>query len=320
MEFSERKSLMEFLGKEAAFWKEKQESLDDASLAHRWFCYDILHDAILLIQNNNDLSDQSFTQVVVEKALQNLWRKWLWSEHPHIEEFVKYNKLYNKEVAEGFLCTVIAESEGGSPINTLRRWGSDEGAAMALAFLKNQEFESRFNIFMANSHDRFRKLGHIYEEKLRLEKPAEYWKKAGLRFKNQALGWSIVLFAALAVGIGLLAVFFLNWIKGQEIPVELDTVQGIVIFSTVLALYAFLIRILSRLAFSAFHLMRDAEEREQLTYLYLSLTNEKVTDEASRNLILQALFSRSQTGLLSGESGPSMPVTNEIKELSADKK
>lgn len=120
------------------------------------------------------------------------------------------------------------------------------------------------------------------------------------------------------MGVGLLMVFlvsgaiylsnfFADWLRGQELQVQLDTIQGIVIFGSSLAVYAFLIRILSRLVFSAFHLMRDAEEREQLTYLYLSLINEKKIDEESRDIILQALFSRSETGLLTGESASTMP-------------
>lgn len=54
--------------------------------------------------------------------------------------------------------------------------------------------------------------------------------------------------------------------------------------------------------------MRDAEEREQLTYLYLSLTHESEIDKESRDIVLQALFSRSETGLLSQEQGPKMPM------------
>ena len=61
------------------------------------------------------------------------------------------------------------------------------------------------------------------------------------------------------------------------------------------------------MAFSSFHLMRDSEEREQLTYLYLSLSEETSVEEGSRNIILQALFSRTETGLLAQEHGPSMP-------------
>jgi hypothetical protein len=59
--------------------------------------------------------------------------------------------------------------------------------------------------------------------------------------------------------------------------------------------------------------MRDAQEREQLTYLYLSLTDEAAIDKESRHIVLQALFSRSETGLLAQEHGPTMPSTDLIK-------
>ena len=72
--------------------------------------------------------------------------------------------------------------------------------------------------------------------------------------------------------------------------------------------------------FSSFHLMRDAEEREQLTYLYLSLIHESkennstVTDE-SKDMILQTLFSRTETGLLNQAQGPQIPTAEVIKML-----
>ena len=77
-------------------------------------------------------------------------------------------------------------------------------------------------------------------------------------------------------------------------------------------MFDFLLRVLSRLSFISFHLMRDAEEREQLTYLYLSLTNEAEIDKESRDIVLQALFSRSETGLLAQEHGPTMPGASEM--------
>ena len=140
-----------------------------------------------------------------------------------------------------------------------------------------------------------------------MEKPANYWKQAARKFRWNGIFWSFLLIGSLAIGLYYLIGFYTDWLKGQEIKVQLDTVSGIVIFGTVLAVYAFLVRTFSRLTFSTFHLMRDAEEREQLTYLYLSLINEGNIDEKSRNIILQSLFSRSETGLLAGDSGPTMP-------------
>jgi hypothetical protein len=80
-----------------------------------------------------------------------------------------------------------------------------------------------------------------------------------------------------------------------------------VVFITLVSFIAFAIRIFSKLTFSSFHLVRDAEEREQLTYVYLALQKEKGIDETERHLIMQSLFSRADTGLLKDDAGPTMP-------------
>lgn len=117
---------------------------------------------------------------------------------------------------------------------------------------------------------------------------------------------------AIVLGLVYFREFFVTWLQGKEIGVQLTTVQGVILFGTFVAVYAYLLRVLSKLVFSAFHLMRDAEEREQLTYLYLSLSKEAEVDKESRDIILQALFSRTETGLLSSDSGPTMPVVSEL--------
>ena len=89
--------------------------------------------------------------------------------------------------------------------------------------------------------------------------------------------------------------------------------MGIVVF--ILAIYTYLVRLIAKLAFSALHLMRDAQEREQLTYVYLSLINEKGIDEKSRDIVLQSLFSRTETGLLANENGPTMPLSDVLQAM-----
>lgn len=51
---------------------------------------------------------------------------------------------------------------------------------------------------------------------------------------------------------------------------------------------------------------RDAKEREQLSYYYLSLIKAKAITDRERALIINSLFSRSDTGLLKGDSAPTM--------------
>ena len=314
--FNTIEELAGFLVDEAGAWKRlREDSNMDSDSLHRYFCHDLLYKFASSIKGNNA---DVYTEVDIKvgEIVQKLRYNWVWSGHPHMEEFARCNRLYGKDVADGFLDGIITELEAGSVPAARIRMSYFEGQMMATFFLKNQALKEGFQGFLEKSKTETGKLEQIYEEKLRLEKPAEYWKKASQKFESQGRKWVRYLIGFLVAGIISFAVFFRYWLMGQEIPVELDTVQGIVIFSTMLALFAFLVRILSRLAFSAFHLMRDAEEREQLTYLYLSLTKEKTIDQKSRNLILQALFSRSETGLLSGESGPSMPGAHEIKDLS----
>ena len=63
---------------------------------------------------------------------------------------------------------------------------------------------------------------------------------------------------------------------------------------------------------------RDAKERNKLTYFYLALIEKNAVTEKERAIILNSLFSRSDTGLLKGESGPSMSanVTDLTQTLS----
>jgi len=172
---------------------------------------------------------------------------------------------------------------------------------------QDKQFNDTLRVWSATVDE----LEKTYEEKLRLDKPAEYWNKAARKYGMQGGLWSLAIVALVVVGLVYFKDFFVTWLQGREIGVELNTIQGVILFGSIAAVYAFLMRVLSRLTFSSFHLMRDAEEREQLTYLYLSLSHETGVDKTSREIILQALFSRTETGLLAQEHGPTMPGIGE---------
>lgn len=171
--------------------------------------------------------------------------------------------------------------------------------------IRNQN--RKFNRQVTDWKQAITDLEKTYEEKLKLKKPAEYWSKAARKYGIQGGLWTLGIVALAVVGLVYFREFFIAWLQGKEIAVQLNSLQGVILFGSIGTVYAFLVRVFSRLAFSSFHLMRDAEEREQLTYLYLSLTNESEMDKQSRDIVLQALFSRSETGLLAHEHGPTMP-------------
>jgi len=79
------------------------------------------------------------------------------------------------------------------------------------------------------------------------------------------------------------------------------------IYVTLMSFLAYFIRVLSKVMFSSFHLARDCEERNTLTYFYLSLLKDSNVADSDRQLIMQSLFSRADTGLLKEDSSPTMP-------------
>lgn len=162
-------------------------------------------------------------------------------------------------------------------------------------------------------------LEKTYADKLRLSKPAEYWNNSAKDFRTQARWFEVLTLFFIIAPIGLLFFwgkeFIDAWFSSDanaNITYNIPR-MGIVVF--MLAIYTYLVRLLAKLTFSALHLMRDAQEREQLTYVYLSLINENSIDEKSRDIVLQALFSRTETGLLANENGPTMPLSDVLQAM-----
>ena len=164
---------------------------------------------------------------------------------------------------------------------------------------------------------RTKELEDLYREKLRLAAPATYWAKRARSLSFQGGFWAVLLVIVSIISIAGAGAFFWAWLHKAPMEFGLPSLQGVALFAATVAGAVFLMRTLSRLAFSAFHLQRDAEEREQLTHLYLALIHEKALDTQARDVVLQALFSRADSGLLSGDHSPTMPgVADAIAGLS----
>lgn len=297
-EFNELTELISFLGNEAGFWKQQRAAINKGGgqIHAHIECFSEIERAITDIKGYSDDSrlDDDELKRYTQNRLLRLNENWLCSDNSYSDVFIDCHRQHGRDAADA-LIKFIADKK----IESLH-YSHCVGVLTAYEFVY-QDSE------VLNRKAKIQELENLYQEKLRLQKPAEYWNNAAKKFRLEGIICAVLLVTSLILGAGYLSNFFTDWLTGQELQVKLNTIQGIVIFGTLLAVYGILIRVLSRLTFSAFHLMRDAEEREQLTYLYLSLINEKKIDERSRDIILQALFSRSETGLLTGESAPAMP-------------
>lgn len=174
------------------------------------------------------------------------------------------------------------------------------------------DVQNGFDTFFTDSNDSIKNNEDLYREKLRLEAPAKYWKDRAELLKKEGskyLNWLIKISVAAAI-----LLFILLMSLGTKYFEEAfnDKIKGIkwsIILVTIVSLLAFTIKILSKMTFSSFHLSRDAEEREQLTHFYLALKKDTTIEPEERQLILQSLFSRADTGLLKEDSSPTMPTS-----------
>ena len=118
-----------------------------------------------------------------------------------------------------------------------------------------------------------------------------------------------------SVAIGIISIILLSLLiilvpEATQTSHWFDLVKNTAILTIITTILVYTLRIFVKMAMSSYHLARDAKEREQLTYFYLSLINEKAVTDSERELVITSLFSRSDTGLLKGDSSPEMPTIN----------
>lgn len=181
---------------------------------------------------------------------------------------------------------------------------------------KNNSFETWFsNIqtlfseFNSTSNQKIKDLESLYSEKLMLEKPAEYWNKRANELRTTGNWWLFGLIMTTVAGSITLfcLIYSISDSKTNNFIQTGNGVRALIGYVTLISFIAFLIRTFTKLTFSTFHLVRDAEERKQLAYVYLSLKEQGAVSDADRQIILQSVFSRADSGLLKEDSSPTMP-------------
>lgn len=192
---------------------------------------------------------------------------------------------------------------------------------------------------------RFSNLENLYTEKLKLEAPAKYWQKRASRMRWAGFAWllvSVFFFSGIGAILWFLFVAPGTFVDPKDLLAQTanitankdsflaylssaKNIRSLIGFSVLVSLYFFVLRMLIRLTVSSFHLSIDAAEREQLTYVYLALvergqkSGEKLIQDNERSIILQSLFSRADTGLLTGDSSPTMPGTDVVAAIKGNK-
>lgn len=178
----------------------------------------------------------------------------------------------------------------------------------------NEEFKILFD----DTNQEFSNIQNQYSELLKLQEPVKYWKdRAGeLNKKANIMMWVLGGITAIAV---VLTYVLLWWTPEGMLESIFNgdksaAIRWSIVFAIFISFIAFMFRAIMKFMFSNYHLARDAEEREKLTYLYISLLSKGDFSEEEKKIVFQALFSRSDTGLLKEDSSPTMPGISSIIE------
>ncbi len=176
--------------------------------------------------------------------------------------------------------------------------------------------------FYSKREETLNQLEQTYKELLRLKAPAKFWKVRADHYRCQGRIWTLCLAGVISIIVAILMVLIYETPEAFHhnlFKLEQEAIKGIILFASLISFMAYMARVCARMTFSSFHLQRDAEERRQLTYVYLSLIKDGKVDEKDRNLILQSLFSRADTGLLGDDSSPTMPGVGQILDACGKK-
>lgn len=170
---------------------------------------------------------------------------------------------------------------------------------------------NNFQTFNTKSEEEIDNLKKTYGEKLRMEGPVEYWHERAVKLKREA--WDIAMLLIILITLVCSLIYSLLQNPPAEMLASIEKEPATVIkwsiaYVTFVAFFSYGITVLSKITFSSFHLARDAEERKQLTHVYLALLqHDDGVHENERSLIMQSIFSRADTGLLKDDSSPTMP-------------
>ena len=164
--------------------------------------------------------------------------------------------------------------------------------------------------FSENWQSKYEALENAYDEQLKLQQPAKYWEEFTIDYMKKGKFWmglSVLATAVLAVFLGIVLYNPPEFMKITLEKISANSIKSTLILAVLISSIVYIIRLFVKLSLSAYHLARDSRERHQLTMVFLALIKEGGLEPKDRDVILQSLFSRADTGLLKDSGTPAIP-------------
>jgi hypothetical protein len=175
---------------------------------------------------------------------------------------------------------IVDEHKGATNANVLEH--------QAAVKARNEEVQALFKTF----GEEWEELKRVYDEKLALLAPTEYWRTRATTHKEKARNYAIAFGVTIAVALALFSFLAIGHLAnpgtGSVVLVLLPVI--VPAFAAI-----WVLRMLGRMLSENLAISQDAAERETMVKTFLALmrdetTGKSVVTDEDRRLILQALF------------------------------
>lgn len=171
-----------------------------------------------------------------------------------------------------------------------------------------EDTSDKMDNFILNHSNELSNLERTYEEKLKIEKPAEFMLEQANKYRNSFYWWCLAIVLLAIFLIILLAVIVSPQVTFNDKLITVSVlskdmpVYSSIILLAMISLVVYILRIFIKMAVSSKHLMEEYKQKYSLTYFYLSLINNgNIKDENAQNIILTSLFTKADTGLIKND-------------------
>jgi hypothetical protein len=104
-----------------------------------------------------------------------------------------------------------------------RSWKQDQDESYAV---EHEQHKSQFDQQMSEWVGKIADLEHTYHEKLRLEKPAEYWRLRAKKLRDDGMNYLKSLIVLVFIGVMYFSYLFVSWLSGVKTTNRYTWVSG----------------------------------------------------------------------------------------------
>lgn len=166
------------------------------------------------------------------------------------------------------------------------------------------DFKEDFENWQDDKENAIKILEDTYKNKLQLEAPETLWKERSKNYKVNNRYWMgglAVFIVALIISAGSLLVSIHEYLKGtlKDIPF----ISQSFVYVALISFLIYLVRVMIKIIISNQHMAMEYEQKEALTRFYQALVYDgKEVEKEERLIIFNALFSKTDTGLVKTDS------------------